>query len=217
VTLNCRENPPNKPFSRLATVRQPAAFALALLLGAATAVALASCGSGEDAKLLPGTTAAEISENLDRVKQFVAEEECIGAENAAQEVSSQVEALGGVDAKLKQALQRGAAKLNEVVVTCEETETETVAPASEATTEEEEKLPPGLEKKEEKEREKEEKALEKEAEKQEKEAEKQEKAEEKETPPVTPVPPAETPPSEEGGDTGASGGVGPSAPAGEGE
>jgi septal ring-binding cell division protein DamX len=194
-------------------VRQLAAFSLALLLGAAAAVGLASCGGGKDAKLLPGTTAQEISENLDSVKQFVGEGECVGAENAAQEVSAQVEDLGGVDEKLKQALQRGSEKLNEVVETCQETETEAVAPADEAPSTEEEP-PPGLEKKAEKEREKEEKALEK-------EVEKQEKQEEKEAPPATPTPPAETPPAEappsEGGGTGAPGGVGPGAPVGEGE
>jgi septal ring-binding cell division protein DamX len=209
VTLNCRENRPQRSFSRLATVRQLAAFALALALGTTAALALVSCGGGEDAKLLPGTTAQEISENLDSVKQFVSEGECVGAENAAQEVSSQVEAIGGVDPKLKQALQSGAAKLNEVVATCEETETEAVAPASEASTEEEGELPPGLEKKAEKEREKEEKALEKEEEKQ-----------EKEVPPATPTTPTETTPAEppttptppsEGGGTGAPGGVGPGA------
>jgi septal ring-binding cell division protein DamX len=215
VTLNCRENPPHKPFSRLATVRQPAAFALALALGALAAIALASCGSGEDAKLLPGNTAQEISENLDSVKQFVSEGECVGAENAAQEVSAQVEGLGGVDEKLKQALQRGAEKLNEVVVACEEIETEAVAPADEApSTEEEDELPPGLEKKAEKEQEKEEKALEK-------EEEKQEKEEEKEVQSATPTTPTETTPAEpspsEGGGTGASGGVGPGAPVGGGE
>ena len=214
MTLNCRGNPHHKPFSRLATVRQLAAFSLALILGAAAAVALASCGGGEGAKLLPGTTAQEISENLDSVKQFVSEGECVGAENAAQEVSAQVEALGGVDEKLKQALQRGSEKLNEVVESCQETETEAVAPASEAPSTEEEELPPGLEKKAEKEREKEEKALEREEEKQEKEA------------PPAPTTPTETTPAEppatpttptEGGGTGASGGVGPGAPAGEGE
>ncbi len=215
MTLNCRENPSQKPLSRLATVRQPAAFALALALGALAAIALVSCGGGEDAKLLPGNTAQEISENLDSVKQFVGEGECVGAENAAQEVSAQVENLGGVDEKLKQALQRGAEKLNEVVVACEEAETEAVAPAAEApSTEEEDELPPGLEKKAEKEQEKEEKALEK-------EAEKQEKEEEKEAPPATPTTPTETtpaePPPSEGGGTGASGGVGPGAPVGEGE
>ncbi len=212
MTVKCRQNPLQRLFSRLATVRQPVAFALALALGTFAAVALSSCGGGEDAKLLPGNTAAEISENLDRVRQFVGEDECVGAENAAQEVSAQVEGLGGVDEKLKQALQRGAEKLDEVVATCEEEETEAVSPANEAPSTEEEELPPGLEKKAEKEREKEEKELEK-------EAQKQEKEEEKEVPPPTPTPPSETPPAEpppsEGGGTGAPGGVGPGAPVGE--
>jgi hypothetical protein len=215
VTLNCRDNLPKRVFSRLATVRRLAAFTLALALGAVAALALASCGGGESAKLLPGATAQEISENLDSVKQFAGEEECVGAANAAQEVSTQVEDLSGVDAKLKQALQNGAAQLNEVVASCEESAAEAVAPANEAPSTEEE-LPPGLEKKAEKEREKEEKALEKEEEKQ-----------EKEVPPGPPTTPAETTPSEppattptppvEGGGTGAPGGVGPGAPVGEGE
>jgi sRNA-binding protein len=126
-----------------------------------------------------------------------------------------VEGLGGVDEKLKQALQRGAERLDEVVATCEETEAEAVSPANEAPSTEEEELPPGLEKKAEKEREKEEKDLEKEAEKQ----EKQEEKEEKEVPPVTPTPPTETPPAETppASEGGGSGGVGPGAPVGEGE
>jgi len=194
-------------------MRQLAAFALALALGAAAAVALASCGGGEDAKLLPGTTAQQISENLDTVQQLAAEEECVGAADAAQEVSDEVEALTGVDPKLKEALQRGATKLNEVVTTCEEETTETVAPADEApSTEETAKLPPGQEKKEEKE-------LEKEAEKAEKDAEKEASSE----PPTTT--PTETTPSEtpttttptEGGGTGAPGGVSPGTPVGPGD
>ena len=59
-----------KSFSRLATVRQLTIPTLALALGVAVALGLASCGGGEDAKLLPGNTAAEITENLDRVKQY---------------------------------------------------------------------------------------------------------------------------------------------------
>lgn len=201
--------------SRLATMRQLAAFTLALVLGAAAAVGLVSCGGGEDAKLLPGATAEEITENLDTVQQFADEGECVGAANAAQQVSLQVEELGGVDAKLKQALQRGAARLSEVVATCEESTTEAIAPADEAPSSEEEGLPPGQEKKEEKEREKEEKELEKETEK-----------EEKEVPPDSPTTPTETtpaepptaaPPPSEGGGTGAPGGVSPGAPVGEGE
>ncbi|HEY2334292.1 MAG TPA: hypothetical protein VGH58_04700 [Solirubrobacterales bacterium] len=191
-------------------MRRLAAFTLALALGAAAALALSSCGGGENAKLLPGATAQEINENLDLVKQLVSEEECVGAANAALKVSAQVEELAGVDAKLKQALQSGAARLNEVVASCEESTTEALAPASEAPASEEEELPPGLEKKAEKEREKEEKALEKEAGKQ-----------EKEVPPGPPATPAEPPPAEppvppsEAGGTGAPGGVGPGAPVGE--
>lgn len=189
----------NKGFSRLAPMRRLAAFALVLSLGTATAVLLASCGGGEDAKLLPGATAQEITENLDLVKQYAEEGECVGASDAAGEVSTQVEALGGVDPKLKQTLERGAERLGEVVVSCEESSTETVAPADEATTEERE--PPGQEKKAEKEREKEEKAQ-----------EKQELPEPPDTPTETTPEEAPAPPSESGG-TGAPGGVSPGAPA----
>jgi len=181
-------------------MRRPAAFALALALGAATAPALVSCGGGEDAKLLPGTTAQEITENLDQVKQLANEGECVGATDAVQEVSTQVETLGGVDPKLKEALQRGTARLGEVVATCDEATTEAVEPET-PTIEEEEKAPPGQEKKEEKEKEKEKPP--------------------KESPPphgppattppetTPPSPPTETAPPEESGGTGAPGGVGP--------
>jgi hypothetical protein len=183
-------------------MRRPAAFALIAVLGATGAMTLASCGGGSDARLLPGATAQEITENLDRVKQYAAEGECVGAADAATEVSAQVEALQGVDAKLKQALQRGAEKLGEVVASCEEETTEATTTESE-TTKPEHAEPQGQEKKAEKEREKEEKALEKEEQKEEKEA------------PPSEEPPAETPPSESGG-TGAPGGVSPGAPAGPG-
>jgi hypothetical protein len=197
-----------RSFSRLATVRQLAISTLALALGIAAALALVSCGGGEDAKLLPGNTAAEITENLDLVKQYAEENECVGAENAVSDINSQIEGLSGVDPKLVEALKRGTARLSEVVAGCEE-ETEAVAPESEATTTEEtEKTPPGLEKKEEKEREKEEKALEKEEEKAEK---KEPPAVEKTTPEETPTTP--TTPSTEGGGTDAPGGVSPAAPA----
>jgi len=184
-------------------MRQLAVSFLALALGVAAALALASCG-GEDAKLLPGATAAEISENLDTVKQLASEGECVGAANAADQVSTQIGALSGVDPKLKQALERGAARLNEVVATCEEgeVETETVAPTREAT-EEEAKAPPGQEKKEGREREREES-----------EAEKNVPTTPTETTPSEP-PPTTTP--SEGGGTGAPGGVSPATPAPENE
>ena len=98
-------------------------------LSALAVAALSACG-GEDAKLLPGDTAREITANLDSVKQLTDEGDCVGAESAAAQVGEQIEALGGVDRKLKEALDKGAERLNEVVDECEEAEEpEAVAPA----------------------------------------------------------------------------------------
>ncbi len=188
-------------FSRLARVRSLATFPLALALGLATAFALVSCG-GEDAKLLPGTTAQEITDNLDTVKRLASEGECVGAADAAQEVGAQVEALEDVDPKLKRALQAGVTRLDEVVTTCEETTAETTAPSTETTTTERSQ-PPGQQKK---------------AEREQRESEAREPEEERTSPgkgQPAETTPAETPssPAEEGGGTGAPGGISPAEPA----
>jgi len=190
-------------FSRLG--RMPRATALSLAVGlAAAATALASCG-GENAKLLPGETAREITANLDTVKQLANEGDCIGAESASEQVGEQIEELSGIDPKLKRALQAGAARLNEVITSCEESEA--IAPAE---------IPTEVEGEEE------------EASKKRGKKPKQEEtttAPEPGTPPTTT--PTEPPSSNEGGESepgGAeeggepsSGGVGPGAPAGGGE
>jgi outer membrane biosynthesis protein TonB len=179
---------------------------LACILAAAMALGLSACG-GSDADLLPGDTASEITANLDQVRDLVGEGECVGAADAAQEVSAQVNALGGVDKKLKQALQEGATRLNEVVASCEEAPEEETEPAVETAIEPEDEEEPKKEKAEKPEKTKPEKGAEEEPEETETEAlppqaegkakghEKQEEA----------VPPAET-----GGGTPA-GGVGPGA------
>ena len=193
-----------------------AAAPLALALGLAAALALAACGGGSDAKLLAGNTAQEIRENLDSVQRLVDEGECVGAEDAALSVSSQVEAVEGVDPKLKQLLQEGAARLNEVVDQCEEAEAtveETIPPPTESpdekakAEEESEKAQKEVEKeqeKTEKEAEKEQQEAEKEQEKAEKQAEKEQKEAEKE----------QEHEEAEGGEP--SGGVGPGSTPGEG-
>ena len=112
------------------------AFSVAALLAAA----LSACG-GSDAELLPGRTASEIESNLDEVARLAGEGECVGAADAAQQVSADIDSLGGVDAKLKQALREGASRLNEVVANCEEEEPEEV----EAFEPEEEQLEPAEE------------------------------------------------------------------------
>jgi outer membrane biosynthesis protein TonB len=176
---------------------------LALSLGAVAALGLAACGSGGKADLLPGTTASEITSNLDQVESLATAGDCVGAEDAAQAVSAQIEALGGVDKKLKLALQEGAARLNEVVAGCVE------APEEEATSpaiDEAEESPEAPEKKQ--------------------KPEKPKKEVEEAPAETTPASPtksegeaktpeeseAEVPPAESGGTP--SGGVGPGEPAG---
>lgn len=100
------------------------ALILAFALGAVSAVALVSCGGGDEADLLPGTTADQIESNLTRVEELADEEDCVGAEEAVAQVTAEVEELQGVNLKLKAALQEGAARLSEVVGRCEEETTE---------------------------------------------------------------------------------------------
>ena len=181
---------------------------LALALGLAAAIALVSCGGTESADLLPGSTASQINSNLDQVEQLAGEGECVGAENAAAEVSTQVESLTGIDAKLKAALSEGAAKLNEVVAACLETTEEPLE--TEETLEEAEA---------EEDKEKEEAKAEKEAEKEEKKNEEkpkkeEEPAEESEEEKEGSLPPSKGKGHEEAGGP-PSGGVGPGAPTGE--
>jgi hypothetical protein len=126
--LRCREILRLGLFSRLARVHRPSPSSLIVVAAAAASLTLTACG-GEDAKLLPGETAREITANLDTVQQLSAEGDCLGAESAAQQVGEQIEALRGVDAKLKRALEGGAARLEEVIATCEESTTEAIAPA----------------------------------------------------------------------------------------
>jgi len=185
----------------------PRAIALPLAVGLAVAATVfASCG-GEDANLLPGETAREITANLDTVKQLANEGDCVGAESAAGQVSEQIEELSGIDPKLKRALEEGAARLNEVIASCEESSTEAVAPA-EVPTEGEEEEPS---KKKKKQRQQQESTS--------KQEETTTTPEPETAPPTTPT----QPPSSEGGEGGSgggeegeqapSGGVSPGAPA----
>ena len=112
---------------------------LALALAAVAALGLAACGD-EGADLLPGNTASEINSNLDLVQQQVNEGECIGAAAAAQEVSAEIDGLGGVDKELKQTLREGAVRLNELVTQCEEDEEEPEETEAVETAEEPEEL-----------------------------------------------------------------------------
>lgn len=213
MTIKCREIPRLRSLSRLARMPRFPLPLLALGLGAAAAMVLVACG-GEDAKLLPGETAREITANLDTVQQLSDEGDCIGAESAAQQVGEQIESVEGVDRKLKQALEDGAARLEEVIAGCEESTSEAIAPAEiPAETEEDEEKAP-----------KEKKGKEKEA------KPKEEEAPETTTPALPPQakgegkglenghgpPPSDEEPVEESEES-TSGGVGPGTPAEEGK
>lgn len=193
---------------------RPSASILAACLAVLAALGLSACGSGDSADLLPGGTASEITSNLEQVKSLATEGDCVGAEAAAEAVSTQIEDLGGVDKTLKQALREGATRLNEVVADCEEApeeiEEETAPAVDEAEEPEAEEKKPKPEK----------------PEKPEKPAKDEEAEEEPEETTDPTLPPQaegkakghekqeeEAPPVETGGGTSA-GGVGPSEPAG---
>jgi hypothetical protein len=209
---SCRQFLRRRRFSRLARVRRASLPSLALAAGLLIALGLSACG-GEDAKLLPGETAREITANLDTVQQLAGEGDCIGAESAVQQVGEQIEALAGVDPKLKRALEQGAGRLEEVIASCEESSSEAIAPAE---------VPSEFEEEAEKPKQKDEK---------DKGPKPKEEAEEEEGSSALPPqaegeakgvekgngPPAKEEAPEEAAPESPSGGVGPGAPAGGGE
>jgi hypothetical protein len=193
------------------------ALMLALLFGAASAVALSSCGGGSDAKLLPGATASQIESNLEEVRQLAGGGDCVGAEDAVGAVSAEVEELNGVATKLKTALQEGTARLEEVVGRCEEESEEAAEQAAEADVEAEEEVEAEELSAEEKAQKAQEKAEKQEQKEEEKAAGPEKQKEEGNLPPQSegkgkakgheeaPPPATETEPTPEG----ESGGVGP--------
>jgi len=201
-------------FSRLARMPRSPRVPLVLALAGAAALVPLGCG-GEDAKLLPGETAREITANLDAVRLLSDEGDCLGAESAAQQVDEQIETLRGVDPKLQRALEDGAQRLEEVISECEE-EAETLAPPAT-----EDETTPAESEKEAKEREKEEEKAEKEAEKEEDERRKEEEAAREGSPSLPPQAKGEgkgleegngPPVEEETPSEGDSGGVSPGSP-----
>lgn len=149
--------------------------AASLVLAAlAVGLLLAACGGGGSDELLPGTTADQITSNLDQVRESYEAGDCEGAEESVAKVSTEVDELGKVDTQLKKALRHGAAKLSEVVSTCGAAEEAEEQKAEEEAFEEEQSQ---LE--DEEEARAEEEAFEKEQKTEEREAKAEEKAQEK--------------------------------------
>jgi hypothetical protein len=203
--------------------------AAALILAAlAVGLLLSACGGGGNGELLPGTTADQITSNLDQVRESYESGDCEKAENAVAQVSTEVDDLNKVDVKLKNALKNGALKLSEVVNNCGAAEEAEEAKAEEAAEEEQAQIEGEEAEAEEEaflEEQKEEERDQKAEEKAEKEAEKAEpptggeespkgeakgleKQEEETVPPPTDESEEVTPPAAGGGPAG---GVGPGA------
>jgi membrane protein involved in colicin uptake len=203
--------------------------AAALILAAlAVGLLLSACGGGGNGELLPGTTADQITSNLDQVRESYESGDCEKAENAVAQVSTEVDDLNKVDVELKKALKNGALKLSEVVNSCGEAEEAEEAKAEEAAEEEQAQIEGEEAEAEEEaffEEQKEEERDEKAEEKAEKDAEKaepptggeespkgeakgHEKQEEETVPPPTEEFEEVTPPAAGGGPAG---GVGPGA------
>ena len=147
--------------------------AASLVLAAlAVGLLLAACGGGGSDELLPAPTADQINSHLDAVRESAEAGNCEAAEEGVAEVSTEVDELAKVDAKLKKALKQGAAKLSEVVSSCgvKEEEAEQAKAEEEQETEEEEQAALEAE---------EEELAEQEAEKEQKAEERDEKAQEK--------------------------------------
>jgi hypothetical protein len=183
------------------------AASIVCALAVAAALVLSACG-GSSSELLPGKTAEQINTNLDQVRAFVAEGDCAGAEDAVNQVSEEVDALGGVDKKLKAALREGTTRLGQVVSSCGEeavVEAEAEQAAEEEAEQEEQAAVEGEE--EELEAEAEEKPKKEKPKKEAQEAEEGEETESTEPPGQEEGkgPPEETP----GGTEPPAGGVGP--------
>jgi cell division septation protein DedD len=101
---------------------------LALALGAAAAVGLASCGR-DDKGLLPGDTASQIVTNLDTVNELARAGDCSSAAAAVSDVQDEIRTLpSSVDPQLRARLTQGAQRLATVVNSpgaCETTTAET--------------------------------------------------------------------------------------------
>jgi membrane protein involved in colicin uptake len=117
---------------KIGRVRAAALIFAALAVG----LLLSACGGGGNAELLPGTTADQITSNLDQVRESYENGDCEKVEVAIAQVTTEIDDLNKVDGNLKNALKNGALKLSEVVSNCGAAEEAEEAKAEEKAEEE---------------------------------------------------------------------------------
>jgi hypothetical protein len=112
------------------SVRLPLAF----VLGVATA-ALIACGGGSSDKLIPASSADQISGDLADLRQAIDQHACQAAQQKLSQVTQEIQNLpSSVDARLRRRLRAGVTKLSaRVPVDCVATTTETTPTTTETT------------------------------------------------------------------------------------
>jgi cell division protein FtsN len=118
-------------------MRRRPPFLLAFPLAAALVLSACGGGSKDTTGLLPGKTADQIVENLNRVESAYQQGNCERAAQYADDVVSQVEGLPqSVKPQLRNVLSRGADRLQgRVATTCQQTATQPTTPlTTESTT-----------------------------------------------------------------------------------
>lgn len=101
-----------RPISSLHSIAVPrkAALACAPLLVAA-ALGVAACGD-DDSELLAQSTAAALTDDLDRVAELASESRCAEASRATQQLAERVDGLpNSIDPELREALSTGVQQL----------------------------------------------------------------------------------------------------------
>lgn len=120
--------------SRLRRMLRLAGPILALVLGAAIAVGLVSCGGRDKTGLLPGNNAQQIIANLNNVDQLASQGNCTEAASEVATVQDEINSLpSSVDPQLRARLTSGAQRLARVVSSagaCETSTQSSVAPPS---------------------------------------------------------------------------------------
>lgn len=91
--------------NRLAPMRRFAALTMALLLGLACALILASCGG--EGGTLSKANAGELRAFLDQIEERAQAGDCAGAGSLAQQVAQSIDSRADIDSKLRSALVDG--------------------------------------------------------------------------------------------------------------
>ena len=100
----------------IAAVRKPLILFLSALLGVGSALVIVACGDGEPEPSLKRSDAQELLDELEQVQANVEVQSCVVAQSHVQSLINDVAALpDSVDPELRDALNRGALNLGDLL------------------------------------------------------------------------------------------------------